>query len=584
MGVIMDSATIGEVHCRIGVRIPLEDGVHLMADFWWHVRDGEGPASRPAVLTFTPYGRDRCADNGQFFARQGFLFVAVDCRGRGESGGMYAFYGDGDDYAQALQWLASQPQCDGRVVTQGGSYAGINQWQVAARRPAALAAAAPMVAPMPGWDSDYWGGIGRNAAMIDWATLVQGRSPKWGLYTDRTFWRAVNARIWREARPRATLASLLTAEPNATLLPVLRPFSRADWAYAVPTSAQLAELDLPVLSITGLYDDAQVGAILHHEQHEQQVRGDACVPGRRYLVVGPCVHAGTRPISPQDDEQLEGAALVSDLWQDQLCADFYRYAMGDAPRPALLQDRANVFVTGLERWVHGPDVEALSRDRLTLYPTPQGLAGQARPSQEVTIHSDPLDTRFADLEAAGTVSWTLGGLSCGQPLSTDFADERWFFNQGLAWDTPALVEPLMLCGRPTLRVTLSTDLPDADLAACLLKLLPDGRRVMLSSSVLRLRYRDGLSEPPRLMPAGEPQTFEFPRWRLTATRIDAGSRLRLVLRVPASIDFERQMNAARPVAEQTLADAMPGALHLHLGAGTRLTLPVLDQDLPQSAP
>jgi predicted acyl esterase len=135
-----------------------------------------------------------------------------------------------------------------------------------------------------------------------------------------------------------------------------------------------------------------------------------------------------------------------------------------------------------------------------------------------------------------------------------------------------------------LQITLSTDLPDADLAACLLKLLPDGRRVMLSSSVLRLRYRDGLSEPPRLMPAGEPQTFEFPRWRLTATRIDAGSRLRLVLRVPASIDFERQMNAARPVAEQTLADAMPGALHLHLGAGTRLTLPVLDQDLPQSAP
>ena len=261
----------------------------------------------------------------------------------------------------------------------------------------------------------------------------------------------------------------------------------------------------------------------------------------------------------------EGVALVSDLWQDQLCADFYRHALGEAQRPALLQDRVNVFVTGLEHWVHAPSVEALSRDRLTLYPTPNGLADQAVTEQQATIHSDPLDTRFADLEAAGSVGWTLGGLSCGQPLSTDFADERWFFGQGLAWDTPALTEPLTLCGLPTLRLTLSTDLPDADLMACLLKLLPDGRRVMLSSSMLRLRHRDGLSTPPRLMPPGEPQTFEFPRWRLSATRIDAGCRLRLVLRVPASIDFERQMNAAKPVSDQTLADATPGALRLQIG-------------------
>lgn len=584
MGLTMKDPMSAELRCCIGVSIPLDDGTHLKADYWWSETDDGRRAPRPAVMTFTPYGRDRCADNGQFFARQGFLFVAVDCRGRGESGGTYALYSDGDDYAQAVQWLAAQPACDGRVVTQGGSYAGINQWQVAARRPAGLVAAAPMVAPMPGWDSDYWGGIGRNAAMIDWATLVQGRSPKWGLIADRAFWRAVNARIWREAQPRATLANLLTAEPNATLLPVLRPFSRADWSYAVPTAAQLAELDLPVLSITGLYDDAQVGAILYHEQHEQYVHGSAGLPGRRYLVVGPCVHAGTRPISPQDNEQLDGVALVSDLWQDQLCADFYRHALGEAPRPALLQDRVNVFVTGLERWVHAPSMEALSRDRLTLYPTPHGLADQAVPEQQATIHSDPLDTRFADLEAAGSVDWTLGGMSCGQPLSTDFADERWFFGQGLAWDTPALAEPLMLCGQPTLHVTLSTDLPDADLMACLLKLLPDGRRVMLSASMLRLRYRDGLSEPPRLMPAGKPQTFEFPRWRLAATRIDAGCRLRLVLRVPASIDLERQMNAAKPVTDQTLADATPGALRLHLGAGTRLTLPLLDADLPQSTP
>jgi putative CocE/NonD family hydrolase len=577
----MPDIDAANLRCRIGVPIVLNDGIVLRADLWWTAAGSEPSPPLPAVITFTPYGRDRCADNGRFFAAEGFLFVAVDCRGRGESEGVFAVYGDAQDFAQAVRWLAVQPECDGRVLTQGGSYAGINQWQVAALQPAGLVAAAPMVAPMPGWDSDYWGGIGRNGALLDWATLVQGRSPKWGLLADRAFWRALNARVWREARPRAGLTTLLTAEPNTTLEPLLRPFRQADWDDAVPSEARLAALGLPMLSITGLYDDSQVGAILQYERH------DRCAPpgaGMRHLVVGPCVHAGTRPLSARDDEQMQDEVLVSDVWQDKLCADFYRHALGQAPRPAVLQDRVNVFVTALERWVHAPSVDALARDRCTLFPGPGGLTDQPPADGQASFWSDPLDTRYADLEAAGTIGWTLGGLTCGQPLSTDHADERWFFGQGLCWDTQPLTQDMLICGRPALHITISTNLPDADLVACVLKLLPDGRKVMLSTSMLRLRHRDGLDAAPRLMPPGQPQSLEFPLWRLAATRIDAGSRLRLLLRVPASIDFERQMNAAKPVAEQTLADATAGALVLHLGPGTRLDLPLLDLGLPQSPP
>ncbi len=566
------------VSCQIGVQIPLRDGIQLAADVWAPLHQS---SPLPTVISFTPYGRDGNANTASLFASWGFIFVIVDCRGRGESEGEFSFYGDGDDYAQAVQWIAEQSWSDGHVFTQGGSYAGINQWQVASRSPSALKAIAPMVAPMPGWDSDYWGGIGRNGN-IDWCTLVQGRSAKWSLFSNADFWRQLHARVWREEHPRRGLTTLLTPKPNPLIAAIIRPFSKADWNYAVPNEQEMAELALPALSITGLYDDAQVGAILYFEQHEHATKNIGV--NRRFLVVGPCVHAGTRPISHSDTENLEGAVLVSDRWQDELCAHFYRYVLGEENLPSLLAGRVNVFVSGMERWVHAPSVEALADQHLHLYPSENGLSEAPHSGQTTQFTSDPMDSRFADLEAAGKVGSTLGGLSCGKPLDTDFADERYLFEQGLIWDTKAFTDPVIVCGRPTLSLELSTDLPDADLLACLLKIHPDGRRVVLSTSMLRLRHRDGFDQPTRLMSPGVKERIEFPLWRLTATKLEPGSRLRLVLRVPASIDFERQMNSEKPVVDQRLTDAKVGAITVHLGASTQLRVPLLDPSLPQSEP
>ena len=43
----------------------------------------------PAVFTMTPYISDNYHDRAMYFARNGYAFVLVDVRGRGNSGGQY---------------------------------------------------------------------------------------------------------------------------------------------------------------------------------------------------------------------------------------------------------------------------------------------------------------------------------------------------------------------------------------------------------------------------------------------------------------------------------------------------------------
>ena len=75
----------------------------------------------------------------------GYCVIQVDSRGTGKSPGMMDPFSPQEtrDYADAIGWAAGQPWSTGKVGLIGVSYLAINQWQVAALRPAGLAAIVP---------------------------------------------------------------------------------------------------------------------------------------------------------------------------------------------------------------------------------------------------------------------------------------------------------------------------------------------------------------------------------------------------------------------------------------------------------
>ena len=132
------------------VRVRVSDGATLSMD----VYRPNGPGRFPGLLEHIPYRKDdlrAMQDRGQCIelVRAGFACVRLDVRGTGSSGGIAI-----DEYSQAEQrdgveivdWLAQQPWCSGAVGSWGKSYGGFACIQLAANRPPALRAIAPVYA------------------------------------------------------------------------------------------------------------------------------------------------------------------------------------------------------------------------------------------------------------------------------------------------------------------------------------------------------------------------------------------------------------------------------------------------------
>jgi uncharacterized protein len=134
------------IKLEINVPINMRDGTVLYADIW----RPDGRQSCPAILTRLPYNKSIMFPtssgymNPQRFVRSGYAVVIQDVRGTGSSEGKAFFWrqeiNDGYD---SVEWIASQPWCDGNVGMYGFSYFGYTQWAAAVSQPPHLRAICP---------------------------------------------------------------------------------------------------------------------------------------------------------------------------------------------------------------------------------------------------------------------------------------------------------------------------------------------------------------------------------------------------------------------------------------------------------
>jgi predicted acyl esterase len=180
------------------VAIPVNDGQVLRGNLY-RPRIGQ-PV--PVVMTQGVYGKDvHFADgysaqwdklhklhpdifaysSGQFlrwelvdperWVPQGYAVLAVDARGTGKSPGFLDPMSPREiqDYHDAIDWVGSQPWCNGRVGLLGISYLAHTQWRVAALRPKHLAAIVPWEGFVdPYRDRTHHGGMLSNTFTTNW--------------------------------------------------------------------------------------------------------------------------------------------------------------------------------------------------------------------------------------------------------------------------------------------------------------------------------------------------------------------------------------------------------------------------------
>jgi putative CocE/NonD family hydrolase len=505
---------VSRVRSQFHQRVTVSDGANLSAD----VYRPAAPGLYPLLVTTTPYDNNHAdatppmstapqvpSDRFKLLAAHGFVVVAGDARGRGDSEGTFApFRNEASDGADLVTWAKGLTEVDGRVGLFGTGYSGF----------AALATAtATTVDAVVAW-SPFGGAEGlpaRGGALrlewLLWMHLVGGRVRG-----------PVDVPVWDEIHRVHPLAAMHLAlgRPDAEWPIWLEHLDPRDPYWSVlDLDALLAGHKAPTLLVSGWWDTNLEATSRHWRA--MAARGGA----GHELVVGPWDTSRTRrPSSEVGGVDWGPAAAVE---PEQILIDWFRKHLDS--EHVVEESVVRVFVTGRNAWAHAcewppaSDVEIwwLTSEGRANTRVGDGVLAAAWPS------SDHIDDFIHD--PADPVPWQRHVTSFSRNNVTFFdlgsahATSR---DDTLCYTSAPATSPRTYAGRPRVHLVTETDLDDADWFVILEDVFPGGTRsVALSHGAVRAGTR------PDFVP-GRPTTFSIPMTEV-AHEVQPGHALRLVV-------------------------------------------------------
>jgi putative CocE/NonD family hydrolase len=535
-----------------GVKIPMRDGIKLNGTLYTP-KDQKGPA--PCILTLTPYISATYHPYGVAMAAHGLPYLVVDVRGRGNSEGekFEPYVHEALDGYDIVEWLARQPYCNGKVGMWGGSYTGFDQWDIAREFPPHLATIVPAAAAYPSVDTPMFKNIFYLSDTQWWPTVTAGRAAQEGI--DDSFWEAKYREWYESGAPFKDLARIVgNARPEVFQEWISHPQQGAYWDAYVPTPEQYAKMDIPILSITGSYDNTQSSALTFYRNHMRYA--SSAERARHYLLIGPWDHMGTHAPKADVDGLHFGPASLVDL--DKLHVDWYLWTMQGGQKPEFLQKQVAYYVMGAEKWRYADTLEGITAqsipyflDSTTNADDPfasgslrPGHAGSATPDHYVY---DPRVIR----KAKPPREPGLGGL-VSQSVIFDRAP-GW----QLVYHTAPFEHDAEISGFFKLAAWLSIDQPDTDFSVSIYAIDTEGRSVFLSNDVVRARYREGLRKKEQLIHTTAALRYDFEGFTFVSRLIRKGERLRLTVGPvdPLDMGMEKNFNSGGVVTEESMKDA-----------------------------
>jgi uncharacterized protein len=529
-----------------GVRIPMRDGVELNAT----VYRPKGEELAPAIFTLTPYIADSYHERAYYFAQRGYAFLLVDCRGRGNSDGVFEpFVNEGRDGHDVVVWLAEQPWCNGAVTMWGGSYAGFNQWMTLKEFPPQLQTIVPAASAHAAVDFPFFKNIFYPYEM-QWLTFTSGVTGNANLFGEQAFWIEKFRELYLSQRPFKELDEIVGNRSPTFQTWIEHPTPDDYWDRMALSPEEYDRIEIPILTITGHYDGDQPGALHYYRQHMASAS-----PARddHYLIIGPWDHAGTRTPKKEFGGLGFGEASLVDL--NELHREWYDWTLKEGEKPEFLKARVAYYVAGADEWKYAESLEAIANETKRLYlDSSHGEANDVfrsgrlveiapengQPDQYVY---DPLDVRPAELEREEIKNYL-----------TDQRNALNLFGNGLVYHSEPFAEDTEISGALKLVAWIAINAPDTDFQASVYEILLDGSSIFLTGDMLRARYRESLRTE-NLVTPGEINRYVFDGFTFFSRRIATGSRLRLVISSPNSIFGQKNYNSGGVVAEETAADA-----------------------------
>jgi putative CocE/NonD family hydrolase len=526
------------------VLVKTGDGATLSAIV---VRNKKVTTPQPTALAFTIYAypsgdvsSPQSASGVKLAAALGYVGVVGFTRGKGASpDAIVPYEHDGRDANALIDWISKQPWSDGKVGMYGSSYNGFTQWAAAKTLHPALKTIVPYAANNPGDGLP----MENNVFLLvnyPWAYYVtNNKYIDEAAYADPHF-TSLNQKWYASGKPYRQVDQV-AGVPNPWLQRWLRhPSYDSYWQGMVPYQEEFARINIPVLTITGYYDDGQQSALHYLKEHyRHNPRAE------HYLLIGPYDHFGVG--RARKDAVLRGYTIdpVAQMDTPEITFQWFDHVLRRGKKPDLIKDRINYEVMGANEWRHAPSLEKTSNATLTLYltNTKEGdryRLSPERPAKPGSLHQE---VDFADRKSSNNDYYPF-------PI----VDKKPDLSNGFCFVSAPFEEPLCVNGTFSGEIKARINKRDMDVGVVLYEVLPDGKLFHLSYFVGRASHARDMSVR-RLLTPGEMESIPFDKTRVVSRKLAKGSRLLVTLNVNKHRFAQINYGTGKDVSDEDMRDA-----------------------------
>ncbi|UAM98877.1 CocE/NonD family hydrolase [Polaribacter litorisediminis] len=536
--------------------IPMKDGAEVSMVVV--KRKGKSSSKKSAIFVSSIYAGTNEV-SAMLSASKGYVGVIANTRGKRLSKSeIKPLEYEHTDVYEVIDWISKQSWSNQKVAMFGGSYNGFTQWASMKHKVhPALKTMVPMVAIAPGIDYPMENNVLHNYSYSWNFYVTNNKFLDFKASNDFNRWNSLK-NTWYKTGVAFNKLDSLDGQVNKLWNTYMQHPSYDDfWKKMIPYKQEFAKIDIPILTITGYYDDSQRGAMYYFNEHHKYTKN-----ANHYLLVGPYDHwtAQTKPEESLRNHKLDKVALLN--IEEDLLYQWFDYILKGKEKPNVLKDKVNFQVMGTNTWMHKPSLNAMTNDTL-----------QFHLSDHITNDFYALKPKSNNSEIS---------------MSVDFKDRKTMnntdyypwplernqinVNDGLIFKSETLKEDVIINGSFSGNLEFSINKKDVDYSVILYQLTPEGNYFHLSYYIGRASYAKDREQRNLLIPNQKTQV-SFNNSKLISKKLEKGSRIVVVVNVNKNNNAQINYGTGKDVNIESMKDAeIP--LNITFTGNSSISLPV----------
>jgi uncharacterized protein len=564
------------------IMVPMRDKIELATDIY---KPTGIKQQLPLILIRTPYKKELNELDANYFASRGYAVAVQDVRGRFSSKGKWVpFFNEAKDGHDAIEWLAKQPWCNGKVGMIGGSYVGWVQLWAATENPKHLITIIPNVAPPgPFYNIPYEYGVFFIFGSIWWAEILETNAT--GDVSGAKFSKISDRRYEKELMklPVIDLDKSILGKENKYWRAWIKNNKNGPYWARANLKEKLKKVKIPVFLQSGWFDGDGIGSKLNYES--LKAGGNKNIK----LILGPWGHTAKSKRRLGDIDFTKAA--TPDL--QVMYLRWFDYWLKGIKNKIMDEPKVQLFTMFSNKWANGNNYPLKTTTFENLYISSTKGAQSSKGDGKLSFNKPTGGAQFdqyvydpgAPTPAPDFYFKDKNDLKkekTGQAIDIEKNKKKKQMNHKmvsekrkdiLVYETTVLKKNITIAGPVSAVLYASSDAKDTDWFVSLSVVQKNGRVLALVRGKIRARFRESMFKETFLQ-KNKVYKYVLDLWQ-TGITFKKGEKIRVEITSAAFPLFSRNLNTGGHNEMETKFQKANQKIHHTKKHPTHIILPVL---------